>query len=355
MTTKILALTAALMSITGVAYGSGTNGGGADQPNITSRSAFLEALAQDRLVKRDQVTFKNGQVDMAGVLYMPANMAAGKTYPAVVVVHPAGGTKEQTSGLYAYRLAQSGYVALAFDASHQGESGGQPRLLEDPTTRVEDVKSAVDYFLSLSFVDGQRIGALGICAGGGYAVNATMSDYRIQAVAGVSAFNMGDGFRKGWTGSGSVEEQRATLRGIAEQRTAELNGAEQALLPYVPDSPEGVTEPEMVEASNYYRLADRWQVPTSPNRFIGRSMGRIYAFDAFNGLDSLLDQPLLLVVGSNAGTRWHSDRAYALATGPKNLVVVPGATHMSLYDRDVSKAMPALLQFFGQHLAARTD
>lgn len=250
MAPKTLLLTVALMSVMGVAQASAQDAAGvstaATQSAITSHADFVKAVEQDRSVKRERVTFRNGQVDMAGVLYTPANMKAGTKYPAVVVIHPAGGSKEQTSGLYAFRLAQSGFIALAYDASHQGESGGQPRLVENPATRVEDVRSAVDYFYSLPFVDQQRIGALGICAGGGYAVNATMTDHRIKAVAGVSAFNMGDGFRKGWTGSGTVADQLKALTGAAQQRAAEATGAELAMLPYVPDSPEGVTEPEMV-------------------------------------------------------------------------------------------------------------
>jgi hypothetical protein len=241
-------------------------------------------------------------------------------------------------------------VALAYDASHQGESGGEPRLLEDPTARVEDVRSAVDYFTTLPFVDRERIAALGICAGGAYAINATMTDHRIKAVAGVSAFNFGDGFRKGWRGAGTVEEQLAALRNVAQQRTAEANGAQPALLPYVPDSTEGVTEPDMVEASEYYRLANRWKLERSPNRFLASSNDKIYAFDAFNGIDTLLAQPLLLIAGSNAGSKWHSDRAYALAKSEKELFVVPGGTHMSLYDKDVGKAMLKLLEFYGKHL-----
>jgi len=104
---------------------------------IVSLADFTAAVRADRTVKTERVTFKNGAINMAGILFSPANAVPGRTYPAVVVIHPAGGIKEQTASLYAYRLAQNGYVALAYDASHQGESGGEPRLLEDPTARVE--------------------------------------------------------------------------------------------------------------------------------------------------------------------------------------------------------------------------
>jgi fermentation-respiration switch protein FrsA (DUF1100 family) len=289
---------------------------------------------------------------MSGVIFTPANMGSGKTYPAIVVVHPGGGAKEQTASLYAWRLAQQGYVALAFDASNQNASGGETRLLEDPTARVEDARSAVDYLTTLAFVDQTRIGALGICAGGAYAINATMTDHRIKAVAGVSSFNYGDGMRKGWRGTGTAEELRATLETVAQQRTAAAGGAQPVLLPYVPDTTEGVTEPDMVEASQYYRQANRWKLDSQANRFLARSNDKLIAFDAFNGIDTLLTQPVLLIAGSDAGSKWHSDRAFAEATSAreKELFIVPGGTHMSLYDRDVSKALPKLAGFFAKHL-----
>jgi uncharacterized protein len=354
MATKILALGAAtLMSISGLSHanpGSAQRGSATNQTPITSLAVFTRTVDEDRTVTRRAVTFKNGEIDMAGVLFTPAQTEEGKKYPAIVVVHPGGGAKEQTASLYAWRLAQQGYVALAYDASHQGESGGEPRLLEDPTARVEDARSAVDYFTTLSFVDRERIAALGICAGGAYAINATMTDRRIKAVAGVSTFNYGDGLRKGWRGTATAEELRATLQNVAQQRTAQARGAQPVFAPYVPDTTEGVTEPDMVEASEYYRRTNRWKLGSQPNRFLVGSLDKLVAFDAFTGIDTLLTQPLLLIAGSDAGSKWHSDRAYALAKSEKELFVVPGGTHMSLYDRDVGKAMPKLLEFYGQQL-----
>lgn len=350
MASKILAVGAAsLMSVTGLSQASN---GSDNQAPITSLAAFTNTVGEDRTVTRKAVSYKNGEIDMAGVLFTPAEMEQGKTYPSIVIVHPGGGAKEQTASLYAYRLAQQGYVALAYDASHQGESGGEPRLLEDPTSRVEDARSAVDYFTTLPFVDHDRIAALGICAGGAYAINATMTDHRIKAVAGISSFNYGDGMRKGWRGTGTAEELRTTLQSVAQQRTAEASGAQPGLLPYVPDSTEGITEPDMVEASEYYRLTSRWKLDSQPNRFLASSNDKLIAFDAFNGIDALLTQPLLLIAGSEAGSKWHSDRAFAeaISASEKELFVIPGGTHMSLYDSDVGKAMPKLLEFYGKHL-----
>lgn len=135
------------------------------------------------------VTFKNGSVEMAANLHFLAGFDEAKRYPAIVVTHPAGGVKEQTAGLYAGRLAAEGFVAIAFDASCQGESGGEPRQLENPYARVEEISAAVDYLTTLPYVDQDRIGAMGICAGGAYTVTAAMSDRRIKAVGAVSATN----------------------------------------------------------------------------------------------------------------------------------------------------------------------
>ena len=164
---------------------------------------------------------------------------------------------------------------------------------------------------------------LGICAGSGYAINATMTDHRVKAVATVSAVNMGNFTRNGWRNTETVEKQVAALQNAGERRTAEANGAQPEMLLYVPNSTEGVAEPDMVEASEYYRQANRWRHESSPNRYLGRSTEMIYAFDAFDGIDTLLTQPLLLIAGSDAGSKWNSDRAYKLANGEKELSSSP--------------------------------
>lgn len=187
----------------------------------------------------EAITFPNGPVTMAGNLYLPAGFDPEGSYPAVVAVHPGGGVKEQTAGLYAGKLAERGFVALAFDASFQGDSGGEPHHLEDPYARVEDVRAAVDHLQSLPYVDPERIGALGVCAGGGYAVNAAMTDYRIKALTTVSAVNIGTSFRRGWYGTDSDAAAVPTLKALAQQRTAEAaQGADPAYLPYVPAEPD---------------------------------------------------------------------------------------------------------------------
>ncbi|MGW3957378.1 alpha/beta hydrolase [Streptomyces sp. NPDC004752] len=159
----------------------------------TIQSLMVGGHAEDM----QPVRFRNRSLDVAGNLHLPADFDPSNTYAAIVCVHPGNAVKEQTAGLYAAKMAQRGYVALAFDASYQGESGGEPRYLEEPASRVEDIRCAVDYLTTLKFVDEARIGVLGICAGGGYAVNAAMTEHRIAAVGVVSPINIGRARREG--------------------------------------------------------------------------------------------------------------------------------------------------------------
>ena len=297
------------------------------------------------------VCFKNGNLKMAGHLYLPAAFDKNKKYPAIITVHPAGGVKEQTSGLYAQKLAEQGYVALAFDASHQGESEGLPRFLEDPTKRVEDIRSAVDYLTTLSYVNQDRIGLLGICAGGGYSLSASQTDRRIKAVAVASAVDMGLTTRTGWDGKLPLSEQVRFLESVAKQRTAEANGAKSVYSNYVPEKIDENTIQDMREAHEYYRTP-RAQHPNSTNQMLFTSNDRIMAFDAFSQLGTLLTQPALFIVGTKAGSRWQGELAYKLTNSPKELFYIDGATHMDLYDgkQYVPQVVTKLKAFFEENL-----
>ncbi len=176
---------------------------------------------------------------------MPDNFDTTQKYPAIVCVHPGSSVKEQTAGLYAEKLANKGFIALAYDASFQGESGGEPRYLEDPATRVEDIRCAVDYLTTLNFVDKNRIGLLGVCAGGGYAANAAMTERRVKAVATVVGTNASRAFRE--------LNFMETLEAVSEQRTAEANKAEPMVTNWTTNSVEeakqaGINELDMLEA-----------------------------------------------------------------------------------------------------------
>ncbi|MCX4615605.1 MULTISPECIES: alpha/beta hydrolase [Streptomyces] len=297
------------------------------------------------------VTFTNAGVTMAGNLHLPDGFSEDRSYPAIVSVHPGGGVKEQTAGLYAEKLAREGFVTLAFDASHQGESGGQPRHLEDHASRVEDVRAAVDYLSTLSYVDAGRIGVLGICAGAGYAVNATMTDRRIKAVGTISPIDIGAAYRLGWDGTEPVARQLATLDAVAQQRAAEAAGADAVIVPYVPETVDETTVPDMAEAHDYYRTP-RAKHPRSDNRMLFTSIANVYAFDAFHQVETLLTQPLLMVAGSKAGSLWQAEQLLPRVNSPKELAIVDGAGHVSLYDipEYVDQPTAHLSPFFTKYL-----
>ena len=253
-----------------------------------------------------EVTFKNKQIDIAGELHLPPGFQESMAYPAIVCAHPAGAVKEQSPAFYATRLAEKGLVVLTFDASHQGASGGEPRLLEDPFERVEDVRCAVDLLTTLPFVNPDRIGSLGICAGGGYSIHAAATDHRIKAAAGVSASDPGAAIRNGWDGKQTVSVALSMLDMVGAQRTAEAKGGEVQHMPYVGETVDETTSNTFAEAYEYYRTP-RAQHPNSCNKVRLTSLDKLIAFSATDRLDTLLTQPLLIVVGSKSDARLFSD------------------------------------------------
>ncbi|HCY6650705.1 TPA: alpha/beta hydrolase [Staphylococcus aureus] len=298
-----------------------------------------------------KVNFKSNNLNVVANMYFPENFDENNQYPAIVVNHPAGGVKEQTAGLYAERLATLGYVTIAYDASYQGESEGQPHNLENPSSRVEDVRAAVDYFNTLDFIDDSRIGALGICAGGGYTIKAAQTEKRIKAVVGISAADIGQNFRKGWTGNQDEKDINPLLEQVAEQRKAEANGAPQKLVGFVPEEPTEDMDQETKDGWEYYRTP-RAQHERSINQFPFISFDRIIEFTAFDLVDKLLTQPVLFIAGSEAGTLWQSENAYERALEPKDIHIVEGANHFDMYDKEpfVTEAVEKMNSFYGQYL-----
>lgn len=298
------------------------------------------------------VKFKNRTWDVAANLHLPENFEEQNTYAAIICVHPGSSVKEQTAGLYAERLSQEGFVALAFDASFQGESGGEPRYLEDPATRVEDIRCAVDYLTTLSFIDNDRIGILGICAGGGYAANAALTEKRIKAVGTVVAAN--------FARANSERNAIQLLEAVGKQRTAEANGTPAFITNWTPASlveaqQTGDVEMDMAEAIDYYRTP-RGEHPRSCNKLLFTSLGATVVFDAFHLADKLLNQPLLVIVGDRVGAFGSYRDGFELynkaAAVDKKIHVVHGASHYDLYDQPfaTNEALGQLIPFFKDHL-----
>lgn len=318
--------------------------------DATPRSAGMTSQIGDITVRG--VVFKNNDITLSGNVYLPRSFSEGRKYPSIVVVHPGGGVKEQTAGLYALKLAQEGFVTLAFDAAHQGASGGLPRFVDDPMKRVVDFYSAVDYLTSLPYIDGARIGALGVCAGSGTTVKATMTERRIKALATVSAVDVGTATRKGWEGKTPESALVPTLEAVAQQRSAEAAGAAPVYVPYVPQIGDTTAPRDLQEAADYY-LTARGQYPTSTNQMLMTSISTLASFTGFEGAGTFITQPLLMVAGSEAGSLWHSQELIAKAASTqKELFIVPGATHMDLYDGEgATVAARKLAPFFKSNLA----
>jgi fermentation-respiration switch protein FrsA (DUF1100 family) len=303
------------------------------------------------------ITFKNGSRDIAGVIHLPAGFEESEKYAAIVCVHPGSSVKEQTAGIYAARMADKGYVALAFDASFQGESGGEPRHVEDPAARVEDIRCAVDFLTTLSYVDENRIGVLGICAGGGYAVNAAMTEHRIRAVGTVAAVNIGRARREAG-GAGSAIKM---LEAVGRQRTLEARGGEPLITNWIPNSPKeaeeaGVIGLDSLEAVDYYRTP-RGRHERASNQLRFTSVASVLAFDAFHLAEELLTQPLQIIVGNRIGEFGSYQDGHELfqrATCEKDLFVIDDASHYDLYDRPehVGRAVEKLAAFYGDNLVA---
>lgn len=289
---------------------------------------------------------------MIGNLYFPESMDHQQRYPAVVCVNPAGGVKEQTAGLYAAKLAQLGFVTLAYDAAYQGESGGTPRYLEDPYQRVDDISAAIDFLEQQPFVAEDQIGVLGICAGGGYAVNASMQDRRIQAVATISAVNIGALFRHGWTGQQTVAEAMPLQQLARMARRSELAGEAITYVPFAPLTVEEAPHPDLAEAAVYYRT-DRAHRENAPSQMTTQSLAKLATYDAFHLAEVFLTQPSLFIAGSTAGSLWYSEDIWQRAASiNKTLKTISGAGHVDLYDQPgpVNETMVALAQFFTKYL-----
>lgn len=293
---------------------------------------------------------RSNNIVLVGNLFFPPEFDINKKYPAILCVHPAGSVKEQSSGLYAYKLAQQGFIALAFDATYAGESGGTPRWTEAPYERIEDIRYSIDYLVTLPFIDEHSIGALGLCAGGGYVIGTAPTDRRIRAVAGVSAADIGAANRESWLRGRSVEEQIKLLEDISAQRTKEARG-EPLMKVYMCPKPTDETAPSFREGYDYYRTP-RAMHPRADNFYLLRSQATKMAFSAIENI-YLLSQPVLLIAGQNADSDWQTQRFYnALPSESTELFIIPGATHIQLYDNQqyVDMAISRLTTFFKKTL-----
>jgi len=298
----------------------------------------------------------NPAITMSAVINLPEGFDETKTWPAIVVSHPGGGVKEQTAGTYAKKLADQGFITIAFDRSYQGESGGEPRQLENPHISAEDVSAVIDHLTTLPYVDKERIGAMGICAGAGYTANAAIQDRRIKAIGTVSAVNIGSMFRNGWENNVKSIDALPYIEAGSNARTSDAADKGYATMPLAPLTEKDAPNEELRQAWEYYHTP-RAEYPTAPGFATLRSMGQIITYDAYHMADVYLTQPIQIVAGSVAGSKWMSDDLYdRAASTDKAFHVVEGANHMDLYDGQtfVDEAASVLAAFFMDKLSAKT-
>ena len=299
------------------------------------------------------VTYNLNGIVIAANIYTPANYDPSKAYPAVVVAHPNGGVKEQVAGLYAQRLAESGYIAIAADASYQGASGGEPRNVDKPANRIEDIRGMADFITQFAGVNADRLGLLGVCGGGGYSLAAAQTDKRFKAVATLSMFNSGLVRRNGFMNSG-VSTIQARLEQASEARALEAAGVK---VLYAADTKTTDEEADKMpydlyrEGHYYYNRTHAH--PNSTFRYTMSSLLDLMAFDAASNMD-LINQPLLMMAGSKADSFYMTEDAFRLASGTDNkeLFLIPGATHIQTYyvPEYVNQAMGKLKEFFSKYL-----
>lgn len=299
------------------------------------------------------VTYKLHGIDIVANVYTPANYDASKKYPAVVVAHPNGGIKEQVAGLYAQRLAENGFIAIAADAAYQGGSGGTPRNVDKPANRIEDIHGMADYISQFDGVDIKKIGLLGICGGGGYALKAAQSDKRFKAVATLSMFNSGEVRRNGFQHS-QVNTIQERLKKASDARAQEAAGGK-----IIYAGVASITDEEIAKTpTDLYREGYKYYYrthahPNSTFLYTMSSLLDLMTWDATTDMD-LINQPLLMMAGSKADTKYMTDEAFSKATNAKNkeLFLIDGATHIQTYWKPeyVAEAVNKLDAFFKQYL-----
>jgi fermentation-respiration switch protein FrsA (DUF1100 family) len=299
------------------------------------------------------VTYKLNGLDIAANVYTPADYDPNKIYPAVVVAHPNGGVKEQVAGLYAQSLAEQGYITIVADAAYQGASGGQPRNVDKPANRIEDIHRMADFITRYAGVDKDRLGLLGICGGGGYSLAAAQTDKRFKAIATVSMFNPGRVRRNGYVDS-QLDTIQQRLRKASDARAQEAAGGE---VLYSGDA--NLTDEQIAKLPfDLYRQGYEyyWKTyahPGSTFKYTTSSLLDLMRFDATDHIE-LIDKSLLMIAGSKADSLYMSEDAFAKASGTKDkeLFKIDGATHIETYWKPqyVNQIKSKLSQFFGKTL-----
>ena len=297
-----------------------------------------------------KVSFKNQYgMNVAGNLFVPKDLDRNAKNAAMVVGHPMGAVKEQSANLYATKMAERGFVTMSLDLSFWGESDGHPRNAVAPDIYAEDFSAAVDYLRTQSFVDKERIGAIGVCGSGSFVISAAKIDPRIKALATVSMYDMGAAARNGLRHSVTLEQRKIMLEQAAQQRDVEFTGGG---IEQTGGTPEQLTDQSTAidrEFYDFYRTS-RGHSPNTTTHPTLSSNVKFMNFYPFTDIETISPRPMLFITGDQAHSREFSEEAYRLAAEPKELVTIPGAGHVDLYDRVNLIPFDKLTTFFQNNL-----
>lgn len=347
---RISILIVAILMVVGQSFAQNINNENSEKMNNTAPTEHYTFELSDK-VTRQKVTFKNRYgITLSGDLYIPKNVET-KPLPALAISGPFGAVKEQSSGLYANQMAARGFIALAFDPSYTGESSGEPRNVASPDISTEDFSAAVDFLGIQKNIDRNKIGIIGVCGWGGFSLNATAIDKRIKAVATTSMYDMTRVMSKGYNDVVTLEDRTKTLEQLGEQRWKDAeNGT-----PAYQDTYNKLSGGEaqfLVEYHDYYMTprgyhersvnsGNAWTI-TTPLSFMNMPI--------LSYLKEISPRPMLLIAGENAHSRYFSEDIYKNASEPKELMIIPNAVHVDLYDKLDKIPFDKLETFFKAHL-----
>lgn len=302
------------------------------------------------------VAFPNQyKMEIAGNLYLPRGMDRNARHAAIIVGHPMGAVKEQSANLYAVKMAEQGFVTLSVDLAFWGGSAGEPRNAVSPDLYAETFSAAVDYLGTQPFVDRERIGVIGICGSGSFAISAAKIDPRLKAIATVSMYDMGAANRNGLRHALTLEQRKGIIKEAAEQRYVEFTGGETKYTSGTVHELTATSSPIEREFYEFYRtprgeVTPEGASPLTTTHPTLTSNVKFMNFYPFNDIETISPRPMLFIAGENAHSIEFSEDAYRLAAEPKELLIVPGAGHVDLYDRTSLIPFAKLTDFFTKSL-----
>ena len=317
----------------------------------TSKEHYTFTLSDK--VSRQKVSFKNRYgITLSGDLYLPKN-AGNEKLSALAISGPFGAVKQQSSGLYANQMAERGFIALAFDPSYTGESGGEPRNLASPEINTEDFSAAIDFLGLQRNVDRNKIGIIGICGFGGFALNATAVDKRVKAVATTSLYDMTRVMSKGYNDSVTPEQRTKTLEALGQQRWEDFEAGKPADGPRnLPETLKGDELQFVKEYFDYYRTPRGFHVNSlnSNGAWLVTNPISFMNMPILSYVKEISPRPMLLIAGENAHSRYFSEDIFKVANEPKELIIIPNAVHVDLYDKVDVIPFDKLYNFFKTNL-----